>query len=68
MSEAKGADYQRRNPLPPADTVGVATVAGRNFHASTDCPGYKQAIRNTLSLDAPRKCVLSASRDARMPF
>ena len=22
----------------------------------------------TFSLDAPRKCVLSASRDARMPF
>lgn len=34
MSEAKGADYQRRNPLPPADTVGVVTVAGRNLHAS----------------------------------
>src|SRR5450759_1147804 len=24
--------------------------------------------RGTFSLDAPRKCVLSASRDARMPF
>jgi hypothetical protein len=48
MAEAKGADYQRRNPLPPADTVGVVTTAGRNFHASTDCRGYQQAIRNSL--------------------
>ena len=55
-----------RHELDRTHLITVATADGKVAQRSATT-GQKKLLA-ALNLDAPRKCVLSASRDARMPF
>ncbi|MEH0985853.1 hypothetical protein [Micromonospora sp. CPCC 205556] len=43
--DAQAVKVQLDNPWPPGGTLGVITIGGRTFHKNTDCPGYRQGVR-----------------------
>lgn len=36
---------QLANTWPSGGTRGIVTTGGRAFHRDTDCPGYRQGVR-----------------------
>ncbi|MEU9508455.1 hypothetical protein AB0D32_19520 [Micromonospora sp. NPDC048170] len=43
--DAQAVPVQLENRWPSGGTVGVVTTGGRTFHRDTDCPGYRQGVR-----------------------